>query len=192
MNSVSLEECCFEGSALKELIRQLAKSLMEKGTFDETCEFMLRDYRCQREESRCRAATFPQDKKRAYFIRRSTFNGGDSEVLNTPKSGTSNGPKKQPNSSNSSSSSGSKSSESELIKTEQQPVRGGVPRRLLLRRSPATIRGVSVRERKAIAKMGDSLFAELGEVLLSEFHSVVYAHPQAFDVHEREMKILVG
>lgn len=31
----------------------------------------------------------------------------------------------------------------------------------------------------------------LGDLLHSEFHSTVFAHPTEFDVHERELKLLV-
>lgn len=181
--------------ALKQLIRALAKSLFEKGYFDDQCEASLRHYRRQREELRCHSLKVPHDeaKKKAKFIRRSTFNSLDTSISST-ESSTLNDSEEQFGSSKSSISSklsgildSSRDKHVSLTANKQQSKQRGIRNWI----NQSYHRAMSVRERRMMAKLVDSMFANLGDILNSEFHSTVYSNPDDFDVHERDLKILV-
>lgn len=62
-NQFTFEDFLSEGQALKQLICQLSRSLMEKGTFDEECEDLIIRYRMERQEWQgyCQDVNFPNN-----------------------------------------------------------------------------------------------------------------------------------
>uniref|UniRef100_A0A914HRJ9 Uncharacterized protein n=1 Tax=Globodera rostochiensis TaxID=31243 RepID=A0A914HRJ9_GLORO len=183
-----------DGCALRELIRVMTKTMCEKGTFDVRTETMLTEFRARivgHRNASVREAMAKESKverRRREFMKLRTisFNGGLDEGVGVA---TRFGREQQDKSKNSTSTSASSSASSGYSSGEMPKDRKAKASSWLRERAN------SVRDRRAgrccSCCANNDRLARLGELLNSEFHSTVFAHPSEFDVHERELKLLV-
>lgn len=163
---ITVNEFEAEGRALDDLIRLLAKTLMEKGTFDEEAEQHLASYRRKREQWRCTSAAAKASATLAAptLLRTRSF----SAAVAAP-----------PISSGRLSGQTGRHGHGGAYDDPQQDEkrRGFFAWALTNRRSKA-------------ARQTDFLFMQLGEVLAHQFQCSVGVDKDG-NVHERELKLLI-
>ncbi|CAD5218062.1 unnamed protein product [Bursaphelenchus xylophilus] len=158
---VTMNEFESEGQALEELIRLIAKTLMEKGIFDEEIENHLNAYRKKREQWKCTnaAASASATLAAPTLLRTRSFSAA---VAAPPISS------------------------SRLCRKN-----GAITEVGTTKRRPRIFDCLTGRrQRGSAARQTDALFVQLGEVLAHQYQCTVGVDKDG-NVHERELKLLI-
>ncbi|CAD5212709.1 unnamed protein product [Bursaphelenchus okinawaensis] len=158
---VTMTEFESEGQALEELIRLVAKTLMEKGIFDDEIENNLNAYRHKREQWKCTnaAATVSATLAAPTLLRTRSFSAA---VAAPPISS------------------------SRLCRKN-----GVITETTTTKSRPGLLDCIcGGRQRGSAARQTDALFVQLGEVLAHQYQCSVGVDKDG-NVHERELKLLI-
>uniref|UniRef100_A0A915EDW8 Uncharacterized protein n=1 Tax=Ditylenchus dipsaci TaxID=166011 RepID=A0A915EDW8_9BILA len=200
-NFVSFEEFLSEGQSLKQLIRFLSRTLMDKGTFDDDCEAKLAKYRAEHQHQwrQCPASLEPINLATDNLLRSRSFSAAVAappqpsvtRVLNSAASSSTNSSSTFSQSTlgpstcltNAPSTSASREPlnlNNELLEEDEEEEgseansrQSRAPKRTGTWLSQRRQRAASLKERMNVANSSDAMFIQLGEILVYQFHSTI-------------------
>ncbi|KAL7077031.1 hypothetical protein ACQ4LE_003568 [Meloidogyne hapla] len=186
-----------DGCALREVTRQLIQTLCsEGGSIDSDTDQLLVDYkrRLMLDDEECtpppKMSPKGIEKRRGDFALKGRAISFHDKLENVKHIGNEENNNGKTGSISSGSSSGYSSEELAATTTTHASIVAARHRATnWLRQRANSTRSRS--SRRYVCQAQQQRIFQLGELLNAEFHSTIFSHPEQFDIHERELKLLV-